>query len=437
MKNYISFLILLCSFSLSASSAQKKERKEQHLQYDNADYLAAIKSVQFYNAKEEQSLPLLPLNSDEQLFLSFDDLRGDGRTYYYTVEHCSADWQRSNLSTIEYIEGLTEDRIYDYKNSVNTLQAYTHYQLKFPNEGSMKPKLAGNYLLKVYEDADQSKLILTKKFYVYKQSVGVSIQVLPSFNVVKRKENQKLNVTLNLGGLVVNNPYQDIKIVVKQNRRDDIQEMLTKPMFVKNGQLVYNNNTTLDFDGGNEFRTLDLRSFRLLSAQLSQDTLDSIRKITVMTDQDLSGEAYSFSFDENGKSYIRNNDFEDQDIEGDYALVSFTLEAKKTPKPIEKVYIVGMFNHYKAEEENEMKYDADKHIWQGTLFLKQGAYQYTYKRMENGNNKNDDPNAYNGHHFETGNTYDVFVYYRKPATNWEELVGFSSVNTSSVRDNAY
>lgn len=433
MKIFISFLILACSFSLSAY-AQKRERRD--LRYDNVDYLEAIKSIQFYNAKEEQSLPLLPLNSDEQLFLSFDDLREGSRTYYYTIEHCGADWQRSNLSAIEYIDGLTEDRIYDYKNAVNTLQTYTHYQLRFPSNESMKPKLAGNYLLKIYEDADQSQLILTRKFYVYKQSVGVNIQVLPSFNVAKRKENQKLNITLNLGGLVVNNPYQDIKVVVKQNRRDDIQEVLKKPMFVKNGQLIYNNNATLDFDGGNEFRTLDLRSFRLLSAQLSQEVLDTIRKITVMTDQDLSGEAYSFSFDENGKSYIRNNDFDDQDIEGDYALVSFTLEAKKTPKPTEKVYLVGMFNNYKTEQENEMKYDVDRRIWQGALFLKQGAYQYTYKCMEN-EGKIDDPNAYNGHHFETGNTYDVYVYYRKPATSWEELVGFGTLNTSSVRSTAY
>lgn len=127
---------MLVVFNATQVSAQKKEKKrvrmerspEQDLRYEDVNYLPVIKSVQFYHAKEEQSLPLMTLGGGDQFFLSFDDLRADNRTYYYTIEHCTSDWRSSNLSTIEYIDGLTEDRLYDYKSSVNTLQAYTHYE---------------------------------------------------------------------------------------------------------------------------------------------------------------------------------------------------------------------------------------------------------------------------------------------------------------------
>lgn len=438
MKVFINLTIVICCLSLHVF-AQKKEKKEkrrlnierspeQELAYTDRDYLPFIKSVQFYPNGEEQSIPILSLNSGDQLFLSFDDLRADNRTFYYTIEHCTFDWKSSNLSTLEYIEGITEDRIFDYKSSVNTLQNYTHYQLSFPNEGSMLPKLSGNYLLKVYEDADKSRLILTRKFYVYRQEVGLNINILPSFDVSKRKQNQKLNVEVRLEQLNINNPYQDIKVVVKQNRRDDMQEVLSKPMFVKEDQLIYNNNMTLDFDGGNEFHNLDIRSFRLLSGQIQNSTKDSLRTLILIPDQDLSAESYSFSFDEDGKYFIRNNDFDDSEIEGDYARIEFTLKTAP-PSKGERLYVVGLFNNFETNSENEMIYDLEKKAWKGFLKLKQGLYHYAYKSIdENGKVL---VNKYNGHHFETGNTYDVFTYYRKPATRWDELVGYGTVKTAN------
>jgi len=427
MKIDVHWFMIICFWSLQVAAQERSP--VQQLIYADVNYLSTIKTVQFYHAKEEQSVPILPLNSAEQLDVSFDDLRADTRTYYYTIEHCTADWQSSGLSTMEFIDGLTEDRINDYKSSVNTLQAYTHYQFRFPSEGSLVPKLAGNYLLKVYEDGDADRLILTRRFYVLKQEVGVQAQLLPSADVLKRKQHQKLNATVLLGNLVLNNPYQDIKLVVQQNRRVDIQETLTKPMYIRNGQLIYNNNRTLDFDGGNEFKNLDIRSFRLLSGQIDQSKIDRIKHLMVIPDHDLADEAYSFTFDEDGKFFIRNNDFDDADIEGDYAWVTFTL---KTDKPVlsnERVYVVGLFNNFQESPENEMKYNAQQQTWEATLLLKQGLYHYTYLSKVTGGKE--DVNKYNGHHFETGNTYHIFVYYRKPATRWDELIGYGSLNNSS------
>src|SRR5690606_11193824 len=117
----------------------------------------------------------------------------------------------------------------------------TYYSLTFPTR-NLKPTLPGNYLLKVYEAGDRNRLVLTQRFFVLSEQALLQVQVQPSFEITKRRTNQKLNVTVNTGTLTVNNPYQDVKVLVMQNRRPDVQEWLEKPMFVQNNQLIYNNN---------------------------------------------------------------------------------------------------------------------------------------------------------------------------------------------------
>src|SRR5690606_41634491 len=86
--------------------------------------------------------------------------------------------------------------------------------------------------------------------------------------------NQKINIRVNTGGLTVNNPYQDIRILVMQNQRPDVQQWLTTPHFVNDNELSYNENKTLDFSGGNEFRYFDLRSLRLASERVANIKTD-------------------------------------------------------------------------------------------------------------------------------------------------------------------
>lgn len=405
---------------------QKKKAKKsfersprQELVYTNKAYISAIKTVQLYPTGKENRLPVYVLGSADPLLLSFDDLRGDIRNYYFSIEHCNQDWTPSRASVLDYVEGFNEDRIEDYTASMGSLQAYTHYSLSFPTQ-QLKPKLAGNYLLKVYEDADKDRLVLTQRFYVLNNLVNISSSILPSAQVSLRQSNQKLNVSLKTA-LTVNNPQRDLTVLVKQNQRSDYQMALQTPSYFAGNEIKYSNAESLDFKGNNEFRYIDLRSFRLAAEGVHSIVRDSSTYIQLMANEDNKGQTYGTTFDENGRFFIRNRETQDQVATEDYADVTFSL--KTTQSFNGKIYLVGGFNDFQRSPENLLALNAESGLWQVTLKLKQGLYDYEYVLEDDTGKVHTD--FFAGSHFQTGNDYQILIYNRRMGTYWDELVGFS------------
>jgi hypothetical protein len=394
--------------------------------YDDNVYNAHIKSIEFYNTKKQASFPIIALKSGEQVQLAFDDLRGGTRNYYYTIEHCDSKWNSSNLSPAEYLQSFTDDRITDYTYSTNTGQKYTHYELKLPND-NITPKIAGNYILKVYEDGDQSKLIFTRKLYVVGNKVTVAADIVASNDVSLRQTNQKINFQVNYAGLIVQNPNTDIRVLVLQNARSETGVWTTSPANVRGTQLVYDNVSTNDFPGRNEFRHFDTRSLKLNSDRVSHIYHDTAYTVVLLGDPLRNQPNYSFQYDNDGNFFVLNQDGNDPRRDGDYTHVYFSLAANKTDKD-GTVYIVGKFNNYKLDDQSKLAFEPIKGRFFTSLFLKQGVYDYEYVRVDKADNKPDDI-PIEGTHFETENDYQLLVYYRPPTARWEELVGYRLLNT--------
>lgn len=393
-------------------------------QYTNQVFKPEIKSVEFYNTKKDPSFPLIKLNSGEQLELAFDDLHGGTRNFYYTIEHCDENWNSSNLSPAEYLQSFTEDQFRDYSYSSSTLQKYTHYELKFPND-NIKPKLSGNYILKVYEDDDQSKMILTQRFYVLNEKVFLSAQAVPSNN--ERQTNQKINFSLDYGGLRVQNPGNDIKTFIMQNKRDEIGLMNTQPASIRGTQLVYDDLSTNDFQGLNEFRHFDTRTLKLNSDRILKITRDTANSVILLTDPMLDQANYLTLFDNDGNFYINNTDGSEPKIDADYAHMYFSLNNTKSGNG-GSAYIVGQFNNWRMDESSKLDYDASTNRYFIHLFLKQGVYDYAYVWVPSNTHKPDYA-YFEGSHFETENNYQLLTYYHPAGSRWAELVGFKVVST--------
>ena len=61
-------------------------------------------------------------------------------------------------------------------------------------------------------------------------------------------------------------------------------------------------------------------------------------------------------------------------------------------------------------------------MYQANLLLKQGIYNYRFETKN--------PSDYlEGNYAQTENQYDILVYYRKPGTRIDALVGFQRINS--------
>ncbi len=107
-------------------------------------YKNNIKTVRFHNYGNQLSIPVINLNTTDQVELHFDDLQGGVKYYYYTYQLCDKNWMPVNLSQFDYLKGFTQMRINNYRFSSIAFTKYTHYQATLPEKNSY-PTKSGNY----------------------------------------------------------------------------------------------------------------------------------------------------------------------------------------------------------------------------------------------------------------------------------------------------
>lgn len=425
--------VLFCVALSSPLAAQEKDAGEYYsenvLRYEDRAYIPTIATVILTPSLESMLPPILQLNSEEKLFLSFDDLSGDYKTLSYTVVHCNAKWEPSDCSVSDYIDGFYDQQISKYSYSRNTIQKYVHYDAEFPNE-SFKLTASGNYILKVFQDGDQEKLVLTRRFMVYETKVELTGDVHAPTIVADRNYKQEVDFTISYNNPDISNPFQEIYPVILQNGRWDNAVTGLQPQFLLNNELRYDYEDVNVFRGGKEFRWFDTRTLRLNTERvekISRDSVTSDYHVYLLSDERRTFKRYMNNADINGKFLVRTQDNHDSDIEAEYCYVHFFLPWD--PQELGgNMYVMGSMTDWQCTAKNRMTYNKAKRGYECVLYLKQGYYNYQYAFLRDGETA---ANEYipEGMNQETENDYWILIYFRKTGARMDELVAVKRLNS--------
>lgn len=286
--------------------------QDEDLVYYDYIYSDNIKSVKFHVDGMLTSMPILELNGDRTLLLSFDDLDGEVKKYVYTVQHCDANWSPSSINEFDYMQGFTEGQIRDYDFSFKVESNYTHYWLAMPNR-DIELRISGNYLLKVYEDEDEKRLALTRRFVVVDTKVKVNGKTVRPARVDKITTHQEIDFTVFHEEFEIRSPQKELTAVVIQNGRWDNAVTGLKPMFSKPGQELFDFQDKIVFPAGKEFRYLDLRGVKYPDPHIISISNDDGKYVSILEKDLKRGQMpYFEARDINGSFIIQNIDYQNQ-----------------------------------------------------------------------------------------------------------------------------
>lgn len=408
MKKAIFFLslVFICNLNICA---QRNEILDKN-----------IASLQVVANNDWLSLPIITLNSNDFVNISFDDLTHEYHRYCYKIEHCEADWQTSSaLFESDYIDGFASgNTIDDVQESTNTVQLYTHYSISFPNN-KCRPKISGNYRVTIYNENDEKHVVCRAYFMIVEPSMAVHLNVTTNTDIDINGKHQQVEMAVDYGNNIVSNLQTQIKTVVMQNSRWDNAVINAHPQYIKANGLQWIHCKDYIFDGGNEYR-----KFETLDVTHTTMGLESINwdghnyHAWIWTDEPRP--SYIYDKDANGAFLIRNSDNIDNDVNSDYIITHFRLKSPQIPYPI---YINGFFTNDRFLPQYEMKWNEKNQQYEGELLLKQGYYSYQYLLMKPEGKLKPVPSE--GNFYQTENTYQALIYFKANGDRTDRLVGYT------------
>lgn len=373
-----------------------------------------INTLRMIVAGDWERPPVVEMTSDETIAFSFDEMSHQYRRFTYRIQHCNALWEPSDILESDYLDGFNDQPIDDWENSLNTTFDYTHYRLTIPND-EVKLKLSGNYRLSICEDGRE---VAYFKFCLSEGMPLLSASVTDNTDIDTRESHQQVGLEVNYSSLRVRDHTKDLYTVVMQNGRTDNAVLNPAPTYNAGNKLTYEHCRELIFPAGNEFRRFEI--VNMYDYFMNVDRIafhDPFYHATLM--QDTRRHAYKFDHDHNGRYLIRYNQASDNDTEADYLFVHFNLASERLTGG--RMYVYGHFSGGNLTTKYEMEYNPQERAYQASILLKQGAYDYQYLWVPDGETAGETKHA-EGDWYETGNEYLILLYYRERGSRYDRLV---------------
>lgn len=410
------WLFLLCSTVLSTVEAQVT----YFTQVNNKQ----IKTLQVRVAGNPFSDPYIPLVGNERIEINFDALNPSMNQYAYSVIHCNADWSRSELSPIEYMNGFQGMTIEDFATSMGTSVEYTNYRLLLPNE-DVQFKVSGNYAIRVYPESNPDQTAFIACFSVVEPLVKVMASVSGNTDIDTNQTHQQVSFVINNKNYPITYPQTDLKIWVYQNNRRDNAVTGLQPMSILENQIAYTNNRNLIFDAGNEYRRMEFISNSYNGMHVENISFHNpYYHVELMTDYKRAGQPFQYDQDQDGRYFIRCSNCNDFDTEADYEIVHFTLETDEIPDG--NVYLNGELYNNVLDEKSKMEYNPQTGQYEKSVLLKQGNYNYQYLFVPNGQTVGE-TGPIEGNYYQAENEYSIYVYFHPMSARYDRLIGVTSI----------
>ncbi len=393
----------------------------------NEYFAENIKTVLIQNTENELLDPIINLNSNEQLLLSFDEIGTNLSNYKYSFVHCNSKWEKSDLIESDYLDGFYENYIEEYFFSFNTNIDYTNYQCIFPNENINFLK-SGFYFL-IVKNEDTGEEIIKKKFVIYEDIVKVKARCKRATYAKDIESKQEIDFEVFYSNLEIFNPSIELNILIQKNDEWLSTKKAIKPTQINNQSIKFDYDEELSFNGGNEFREFNTSNLNFYSKNI--DTIyykNNMYLVELIADKKKSNRPYFEQFDLNGKFIIEKNNSFSPKNESEYVNVKFSL--KKTNQNInEKIFIFGQLTNWLIDPNFLLKHNEKSKNFEAELLLKQGYYNYQYVTMKN---NLPSTNEVEGDFFETNNEYTIYVFHKNPWSRYERLVGVEKITSNSL-----
>ena len=407
MKNIALTIVMLMLFVMRGMSQQHEI------------YMDNIRTLQVLVNNQWNQTPIIHLGTNDYINVSFDDLTHEYHRYRYRIELCNFDWSvNGQMFDSDYLRGENSDQpIENFRKSLNTSVLYTHYAFRFPNE-RVGVRISGNYRITVFDD-DENEDVLSVCFSVIDDKVNVSATITTNTDIDQDRNHQQLTFGVGTATLKLNNPENEVKTVVLQNRRWDIAAINPKIDFITPSELQWKHAKNLIFKAGNEYRKFELTTMRY--GTMGVNNIRWFKPYYHATlNEGKPRRNYVYDEDQDGGYFVRNQDFSDNEIQSDYAYVHFLLNADMVNNG--DLYVSGDFCHDRFLEECKMSYNTEAHAYEAVILMKQGYYNYLYLFVPE-NTTEGVTETIEGDFYQTENLYTILVYHRPPGDRYDQLIG--------------
>ena len=407
----ISIIAILCQIQANAQTLT-----DTHTRIFDKSFKSLRASV----VGNDYATPVIKFGSTDKIKIEFDQLSPEMQYLRYSVVHCDANWQPSQLVDSECTDGFNEANVENYSFSSATFAHYVHYDITIPND-DMNFLVSGNYLLKVYPEEDSETTYLQVRFSLSEDCIDIIPEITSRTDIDYNKANQQLSIEVDTREYYVDNMYEDLKISIIQNSRTDNMVSVNHPMRVAGRKAFFEHNRDLIFPAGNEFRRFEMTTTNYAGMGIEGYAYhDPYYHVILKTDEPRAFGSYIYDRTQYGRFTIRYSDAYDSDTEADYMIVHFQLRMPELNGG--KMYVDGEFTQHNFESANLMHYNHNTQCYELDLMLKQGAYNYQYLWVPDGTSVGK-TSTVEGDFYQTVNEYQIMVYNRKRGERYDRLIG--------------